>query len=149
MRLFLVLALAALLAVFACSSGNEEAQPAPETQPAAEAQAAAETPAPSANTELALKFLALLEQDKFEEATGMFDAQMKAALPADKLRQTCRQVADQMGEYQGRGESRTEQVQGMEVVHTPYQFAQGKIDAQVVIGPQGQISGFWLRPWQE
>lgn len=79
-------------------------------------------------------------------AAHAFDADMRTALPPEKLSQLWAQVKSNFGTYEARSHVRTMQVNGMDVVITPLQFSKDSLDAQVACSPKGQITGFFLRP---
>lgn len=88
---------------------------------------------------------ALIRGDS-QTAAHAFDSDMRSALPPEKLSELWSEVKSNFGAYKTRSNVRTMQVNGMEVVITPMQFAKTALDAQVACNARGQIAGFFLRP---
>jgi dienelactone hydrolase len=97
-------------------------------------------------TEIARIYVDQLAKGEFEAATSKFDSQMKAAAPADTLKQLWEQLTGQLGAFQQQVETHTGQVQGYQAVYVTSQFEKGKIDIRVVFNSLGQISGMQFVP---
>ena len=100
----------------------------------------------AASDDLPETFLAHLEQARFEQAHALFTESVAGALSAEQLAQTWRTLPDQLGEYQGRGAARVEQIQNRPVTVYRLKFAAMALDARISQGEDGRIDGFRLVP---
>jgi|GEM_PF-1728649 hypothetical protein len=97
---------------------------------------------------LAQQMLAALVRGDNHGAARAFDADMRSALPPQKLSELWAQVKSNYGDYKTSRDARTLRVNGVDVVITPLRFARTALDAQVACNDKGQIAGFYLRPEQ-
>jgi dienelactone hydrolase len=100
-------------------------------------------------TELQTKATALVDAiaaGDFAAAVMDFDETMKAALPAEKLREAWTSVLVSTGQYQGRAGVRTERVQTYDVVLVGLRFERATLDAKVVFDPAGRVAGLFFIP---
>lgn len=95
---------------------------------------------------LASDFVRKLEEGKFEEATGMFDDQMKSALSTGYLKQIWQQLNQNGGKYNGQGAPAFEKKAAFDVVYIPCLWEKNPIDLKIVFNPAGKISGLWVWP---
>ena len=86
-----------------------------------------------------------LDAGQFDAATADFNAQMKAALGADRLAAVQQQL-DSAGAVQSRGEPQVSQRDGFTVVVVRIQRAQAAIDATVAIDADGKVAGLHFTP---
>ncbi|MFN7918504.1 MAG: alpha/beta fold hydrolase [Bryobacteraceae bacterium] len=98
---------------------------------------------------VAAGFLSQVEQKKFAEATRVFDARMKAALPAEKLGAVWESLATQFGAYQGHGAPVRRSVSGFEVYSIPCRFERATMECRVTLNGEGKVSGFFVLPAAE
>jgi alpha-beta hydrolase superfamily lysophospholipase len=91
-------------------------------------------------------FVELLTQQDFAGAYTRFDATMKRALPADKLRQTWETLQSQAGRFQKQLRSRTEKYGAYQIVFLTCQFEKTPLDVKVVFNTQGQVAGLFFVP---
>ena len=97
-------------------------------------------------TEIAKTFVDQMAKGDFVAATSRFDGPMKAAAPADTLKQIWGQLVGQLGAFQQQTGAHTGDVQGYHAVYVTSQFEKGPIDIRVVFNAQGQISGMQFVP---
>ncbi len=81
-----------------------------------------------------------------EAAARAFDADMRSALPPDKLAELWQQVQQNYGALKSRGASQQSRVNDVDVVITPMHFEKTTLEAQVACNAKGEIAGFFLRP---
>lgn len=90
----------------------------------------------------AVQLLDHLQAGRVDDAESMFTPQMRAAVPAGKLRA----LWQSLGDLQQRGDARVSTQQGMQMVEVPLQFASAALIAQIAVDPQDNIAGLLLRP---
>lgn len=95
---------------------------------------------------LATRLLDQLDAGQYAQAEAMFSAQMKAAVPADKLRAVWESLPAQMGAATGRGDARTSEADGARIVVIPLQYANGALQARVALDSDDRITGFLIQP---
>ena len=78
--------------------------------------------------------------------TARFDSNMKAALPESQLAATLQGLNAQVGAFKRQLGTRTEKVQGMDVVVVTCEFERAKVDVQVTVNASGQVAGLFFRP---
>ncbi len=88
----------------------------------------------------------LMAQDQFDSATVNFDATMKQALPASKLKEVWRSLQLQGGTFRKILGTRTEAKGVYQIVYVVCQFEKMKLDAKVVFNEKGQIAGLFFLP---
>ncbi len=91
-------------------------------------------------------FLDKLDAGDYAAAETMLDARMAAALPVEKLKAVWESLPQQMGTPKGRGETRTASAQGMPVVVTRLEYAQGALLAQIAVDADDKIASLFFRP---
>jgi predicted nuclease with TOPRIM domain len=109
-------------------------------QPAEEPDQAADVQSLKEKAEQLIK---LMSEAKFEEATALFDDNMKQSMPAAKLEEVWAQLETAGGQFSGLGESRVENIQGLETVFVPANWEKNKLDFKVVFDAQGRVAGLW------
>ncbi len=94
-------------------------------------------------------FIQLLQQGKYDSVETYFDANMKSALPAQKLQAMWKTLQEQMGAFQETAGTRTEMVQTYHVVYVTCVFKEGKLDAKIVFDAKNKIAGLFFVPHQD
>ncbi len=102
---------------------------------------AAETPAA-----LATRLLDQLDAGQYAAAEATFSPQMKAAVPADKLKAVWESLPAQLGAAGKRGEASSSEANGLRVVVIPLHYARGDLQARVVLDKDDQVVGFLVQP---
>ena len=100
---------------------------------------------PSA-TQLAEGMVDSMAKGDFAAATKDFDANMKAAMSAEKLGQTWSQVTALAGAFKSRTGSREAQEAGFQIVYVTCQFENASWDIKVVFDRDGKVGGLWMAP---
>lgn len=95
---------------------------------------------------IAARLLDRLQAQDYAGAETLFTAQMAQAVPADKLKAIWESLPAQLGVLRTRGEPSVTPHQGMQIVVTRLEFANGAINAQTAIDADGRIAGFLLQP---
>jgi hypothetical protein len=96
--------------------------------------------------DLATAFIATLAEEKFDEATSYFDADMLKALPENKLAELWGQLKEQVGAYQNEI-SRTQDVtDGYDVIMITTQFEKSPLNIRVVFNADKRIAGLFFQP---
>ncbi len=98
---------------------------------------------------IAQKFVKLLATAQFDSATSFFTPILSQQLSAQKLQEIWQSLEQQQGTFKKQGEVRTEKVQGYHVVYVPCQFANGLLDAKIVVDEQQKIAGLFFVPHQK
>jgi dienelactone hydrolase len=91
----------------------------------------------------------LLQQGKYDSVQTYFDANMKRALPADKLQSMWKTLQEQTGAFQETAGIRTEMLRTYHVVCVTCVFKEGKLDAKVVFNDKNKIAGLFFVPHRE
>jgi uncharacterized protein len=97
-------------------------------------------------TPVAEQFVQRLASGDFSAAADGFDATMKSALPAEKLKQTWESLVAQAGPFKTRLSTRTQRLGKYDVALVTCQFDKAKLDVKVVFNRQQQISGLFFVP---
>jgi uncharacterized protein len=90
--------------------------------------------------------VAELAARQFDKVEAQFDAQMKAALPLDKLGPTWDSILAQTGAFQGITASKVFEKQGLVAAFLTCQFEHTLLDAQVYMDAQGRVKGLFFAP---
>jgi ankyrin repeat protein len=98
---------------------------------------------------LAQGFVQLVARNDFAAATGNFAPVMKEHMPAEKLSQTWRLITMQAGQFKRIVTTRTDKIQGDDVVFVTCEFDKSQMDAKVVFNSQKQIAGLWIVPTKQ
>lgn len=111
------------------------------------AAATAKKPAASAShADKAKAVVTALSKSDFTGATRDFDATMKKALPADKLKAVWAQLEAQVGKYKGIGGTRSEKVPSFDVVYVLTKFEKADLETKVVFDTKSQVGGLFFVP---
>lgn len=86
------------------------------------------------------------ESGDYELIRGQFDANMKAALSADQLKEVWEQLLSQLGEYEERGVVTTSKIQQYEVVYMELKFRLAPFKLKVVFNEAEEVAGLFLIP---
>ena len=127
-RILWVGLLLGLCAVFLASCGKQEAS----------------NPGGASNEETATAFVDLVAAGNFASAANYFDARMASALPPNKLQESWNGLTNALGPFKGRGGVRTAKEQGYDVVYVTCEFERDSMEAKVVLGRAGKVSGLWF-----
>jgi fermentation-respiration switch protein FrsA (DUF1100 family) len=82
----------------------------------------------------------------FAAVLATFDEKMRAALPEEKLRLTWSAVLAQTGAFVRQAGTRVETKGPYRIALITCEFAQARVDVQIVVNAAGQMSGFFIRP---
>lgn len=97
-------------------------------------------------TTTATHLLDQLDAGRYAEAEAMFSAQMKAAVPAEKLKAVWESLPAQMGAAGPRGDARTSEADGFRIVVIPLHYANGALQARIALDKDDKIAGFLVQP---
>jgi len=92
------------------------------------------------------KFLGHLGKKEFTPAVSMFAPKTKAALDEAKLKVLWEQVLGQLGAYQSYAVTKNEDFKNMRRFQISLTFAKGPLNLFVVLLPDGQVTGLFMRP---
>jgi len=110
---------------------------------AAADEGAGKTAKPAA---VARRFVGLMAAGKHEEATALFDATMKRAMPAAKLEATWAAVEKQAGPFKRQAAVRETRQGRFRIVLVTCEFGRAWLDVKVVFDRAGAITGLWFQP---
>lgn len=103
--------------------------------------AAADSP-----TALATRLLDQLDAGQYAAAEATFSPQMKAAVPADKLKAVWESLPALLGAAGARGEASVSEADGFRIVVIPLAYARDNVLARVVLDSDDRIAGFLVQP---
>jgi hypothetical protein len=89
-----------------------------------------------------------LVERRFARVLSIFNESMAAAVPASRLEEVRRRVADLVGDYRGMGEPFVHRAGDLTVVRVPLQFEAGELAGEVAFDGDGKIAGLLVRPPQ-
>lgn len=95
---------------------------------------------------LANQLLDRLDAGQYSAAEADFSAQMKAAVPADKLKAVWESLPAQMGAAGPRGDAATSEADGFRIVVIPLHYANGALQARIALDKDDKVAGFLLQP---
>ena len=104
--------------------------------------------APDLDT-LAITFVNLLEEGKFEDAAELFNEQMAEALPPQELEAAWNDLTGTVGEFKEITEVKVTEEKGYRVVYATCDFAKTALDVKIVFDDDGKIAGLWFVPATE
>ncbi len=105
--------------------------------------------APSAHGALTVRAKALvgdLAAGRMHAVTAQFDARMRSALPPAKLAQVWAQIQAQAGAFRSTGDATLTHAGRYRIVLVDCAFAHAHLDAKVVYGSSGKVSGLFFVP---
>jgi len=94
--------------------------------------------------EKAAGFIHELAQGNWSAAENLFSAQMKTALPADKLEATWTQVTRQYGAFVETLGAKQGMEQGYATVTVPCKFERATVNIKLVFDQSGLVGGMWF-----
>lgn len=95
------------------------------------------------------EILDALASGRFDAATAHFDARMRQALDAGKLRQAWQDALPaQLGMYRRAADTTITRNGDAAVAATPLEFANGWLDMQVACDAEGAVGGLFFKPGQ-
>ena len=95
---------------------------------------------------VATRLLDHLDANDYAAAETLFDEQMAAAVPADRLKAVWESLPSQAGAAKGRGEASVSPQQGLQLVVVPLHYAKAELVAKVAVRADGRIAGFLIQP---
>lgn len=95
---------------------------------------------------LATRLLDQLDAGQYAAAEATFSPQMKAAVPADKLKAVWESLPAQLGAAGKRGDATTGETDGFRIVVIPLHYAHGDMLARVVLDGNDHVAGFMVQP---
>lgn len=105
------------------------------------------TRSPSTDLETkARDFVVLLKEGRFNEAYGLFNEQMVAALTVEQLGTIWNGVIRDVGEYKTITATRVATEAGYQVVYVTTEFERASLDIKVVFDGKSKIAGLWFFP---
>ncbi|MGA2245261.1 MAG: DUF3887 domain-containing protein [Verrucomicrobiota bacterium] len=134
----LLTVIVALIAI----AGNADLSLQAETSPKADNPAA--TDAIQNPLAIAQNFVALLATNDFSGPTEYYDATMKTALPAEKLKAAWLGLLEEVGPFQKVEHVQTDPLPGCLIVYVTCQFEKQLIAVKVVLDNPGPTNGFLL-----
>ncbi len=108
--------------------------------------ASAAASAADAPAVLAARLLDQLDAGQYAAAEATFSPEMKAAVPADKLKAVWESLPAQMGAAGRRGVATTSEADGYRIVVVPLEYTRGNLLARVVLDKDDRIAGFMVQP---
>lgn len=91
-------------------------------------------------------FVVLLKEGRFNEAYGLFNEQMAAAITVGQLEAIWNGVIGEVGAYKGITGTRATTEAGYEVVYVTTEFERASLDVKVVFDGASKIAGLWFFP---
>ncbi len=96
---------------------------------------------------IATRLLDQLDAGQYAAAEAMFSPELKAAVPADKLKAVWESLPAQAGPRGERGPAKVSQTEGgAGSVLIPLQYAKARLQARVAVDADGQVVGFLVQP---
>jgi len=91
-------------------------------------------------------FVQLLIDGKFDDAAATCDETMRAAMPADKLRQVWDQLAATHGPFLSKGEGTVAPYLQYKFVFVPCRWEKSRLRTRVVLDEEGRVAGLFFEP---
>jgi hypothetical protein len=91
-------------------------------------------------------FTSLLSAARYQEAVGMMEARMAAAMPAKTAEETWGTLLAQVGSFESIARARVASESGFQVVYVTCKFMRAALDAKVVFDVAGKVAGLWFGP---
>ncbi|MBC7219553.1 MAG: DUF3887 domain-containing protein [Hadesarchaea archaeon] len=91
-------------------------------------------------------FVLLLKEGRFDEAHGLFNEQMVAAISVDQLEAIWNGVIGEVGGYKGITGTRVATESGYQVVYVTTEFERASLDVKVVFDGASKVAGLWFFP---
>ena len=96
--------------------------------------------------EISKSVITNFQQNEFLRITENFDSTMKAALPAEKLKQVWEQLNTQCGQFQKFTDITTGKIQNYDVTYTLCSFAFVTLKMKLVFTDKNLITGLFFIP---
>lgn len=103
-----------------------------------------DTPLQGDLTGLAKEYISKLGTGDFDDADTYHNADMRQALPGNKLAETWQSIEAQFGSYQNIERTRTGEVQGFDLVFVTVNFSKAEVEFRVVFDDDQRIAGFHI-----
>jgi len=108
-----------------------------------------QTPTSTPNLEkIARTFVNFLSEGKFEEPCGLFNKEMAAAMPSEKLKEVWDGLISKFGEFEEIAKTKLAEEAGYRMVYVTCKFAKTSLDLKLVFDKEGKIAGLWVFPAQ-
>ena len=134
-----------LLVLLAACASPAAPPPAPLPRPAAPPAPPA-APVAKDPEAIAREIVAKLEAHDYAAVEARFDDKMRAALPADKLEATWKQLATAVGAFDRIEAASTKDEAGAHVVSLTAHFARARLVLLLAVDDGGKVGGFFIRP---
>ena len=102
--------------------------------------------APADATRIATQLLDRLDAGDYTAAETAFNAQMAAAVPADKLKTVWESLPAQAGAAKGRGQPTVAMHDSVSLVAVPLHYANAELVVKIAVAADGKIVGFLIQP---
>lgn len=89
-----------------------------------------------------------LSEAKFEEPCGLFNKEMAAAMPPEKLQEVWNDIIGKFGEFEEIAKTKLTEEAGYRMVYVTCKFAKTSLDLKVVFDKEAKIAGLWFFPAQ-
>ncbi len=100
----------------------------------------------SSNVAVARELTQALAKGEYTSIESRYTAAMTSALPAGTLKSSWEKIVAQVGALENITGTRTEQVQGYNVVYVDCQFAKSKLTVKWTFDSNGKIAGLFVTP---
>jgi len=94
--------------------------------------------------DLAITFINLLKEEKFEDVVKLFNWEMAKALPPQKLETVWNQLISNVRELKEIVGTRIAEEGGYRAIYVTCEFAKTKLDIKVVFDGEAKIAGLWF-----
>lgn len=94
----------------------------------------------------AQEFIALLRQEKFDDAVKRFDATMTKALPVESLRAIWQSIIQRNGALKRVLQSKTVPLGEYDAINTPCEFENATLVVRVVLDKESKVAGLFFLP---
>ncbi|MCW3490163.1 alpha/beta hydrolase [Dethiobacter alkaliphilus] len=95
-------------------------------------------------TDLAAEYLTKLSDGDFSGANEYHSAEMRRALPGNRLEETWQGIVAQFGPYQSQTGTRTDEVEDYDLVFVTVNFEKAQVEFRVVFNEDKRIAGFFI-----
>lgn len=96
--------------------------------------------------DMARDLLGRLEREEFSSAAGLFDDALRNVLPPEKLSEVWKGLVETQGPFKAQGAARMETGEGVQTVVVPCEFANGVVDARIVLSHGRSVAGLSFVP---
>lgn len=95
---------------------------------------------------LAIELVEFVDAGDYENASAMFDSAMTEVFHEEMMNQSWQVIEAKFGEIGELVESRTESVDGYDIVFLIYNFSNSKVEVKVVFDSEQKVAGFFAYP---